>query len=302
MKIDVFAHVLLDNYYKKMLDIDPKLPIKFPFLNNPVLSDMDVRRKYWDQETKQVISYMNVNPEDYCDPDQSASLCRGANDELRQTVLDHPDMFVHAVGMLPMNNIKEAVKIVEEFSKDEVFAGVQLFTRHLGKSIADPSFEELFKAMDQCHTIVWLHPVFDLRKPDNNLVFSWEYELSQAMLQLVQAGYIRKYPHIRYIVHHAGGMVPFFAGRVERILKKEEAEDFKSFYVDTAILGNSKALELAVSYYGTDHVLFGTDAPLGILPAGATKEIKEAIDEMPLDQEDFSKIYEKNYFKILGDK
>lgn len=32
-KIDVFAHVLLPNFYQKMLSIDPELPKKIPFLN-----------------------------------------------------------------------------------------------------------------------------------------------------------------------------------------------------------------------------------------------------------------------------
>ena len=32
MKIDAFAHILTPNYYQKMLDIDPDIPDKYPFL------------------------------------------------------------------------------------------------------------------------------------------------------------------------------------------------------------------------------------------------------------------------------
>lgn len=60
-------------------------------------------------------------------------------------------------------------------------------------------------------------------------------------------------PNIKIIVHHAGAMIPFFAGRIDNIVK-DKKDDFKKFYVDTAILGNSKALELAIDYFGIDRV------------------------------------------------
>jgi predicted TIM-barrel fold metal-dependent hydrolase len=69
--------------------------------------------------------------------------------------------------------------------------------------------------------------------------------------------------------------------------------------VDPAILGNTPALELAVAYYGADHVLFGTDAPLGILPAGATAEISEAIEAMDLSEADKSAIFAGNYRRLV---
>ncbi|EFQ57531.1 hypothetical protein HMPREF9176_1427 [Streptococcus downei F0415] len=33
--------------------------------------------------------------------------------------------------------------------------------------------------------------------------------------------------------------------------------------MDTALLGNTKALELCLDYFGLDKVLFGTDGPSG---------------------------------------
>ena len=95
-------------------------------------------------------------------------------------------------------------------------------------------------------------------------------------------------------------MIPFFAGRVKNILPKEQAEDFKKFYVDTAILGNTLGLELALSYFGEDKVLYGTDAPLGIMPAGATKEIEDEINEMQVDENIKEKIYSKNIMKLIN--
>lgn len=299
-KIDVFAHVLLPNFYQKMLSIDPELPKKIPFINNEVLQNMEERKKHRVDGVKQIISYVNVNPEDYVDSNKSYELCKEANEELLDTLKTHTDIFYGGVAMIPMNNIDGAIDIMEQQVKpNKKLYGIQLFTRALGKSIADEEYEKIFETASKLGLIIWLHPVFDNRKPDNNIVFSWEYELSQAMMQIVEKGIFKKYPNLKIIVHHAGAMIPFFAGRIKYILGEEKEADFKKFYVDTALLGNTKALELAREYFGNDHIVFGTDAPLGIMPAGATKEIDDAINNMNITDADKEEIYSKNIERLL---
>ena len=81
-KLDLFAHVLLPNFYNKMLKINPNLPKDIPFINNEVLTDMKRRRETSIPGVKQIISYVNVNPEDYTDATTSYDLCKEANEEL----------------------------------------------------------------------------------------------------------------------------------------------------------------------------------------------------------------------------
>lgn len=300
-KIDVFAHVLLPKFYEKMLKIDANIPKDIPFINNEVLTDMKRRRETALSGVKQIISYVNVNPEDYVDGDRAYELCKEANEELIQTIRDNSDIFYGGVAMIPMNNIDGAIDIMEnQVLKNKELFGIQIFTRALGKSIAADEYLKIFEYASKYNLTIWMHPVFDNRKPDNNIVFSWEYELSQAMMDIVNAGIFQKYPNLKIIVHHAGAMVPFFAGRVKYILGLEKEKDFKKFYVDTAILGNPKALDLAAGYFGVDHLVFGTDAPLGIMPAGATKEILEAIDNMSITAEEKEKILNDNIVNIIG--
>ncbi len=257
--IDVFAHVLPPKFYQRMLAIEPQIPERAPFIKHPLLTKPSLRVKYLPADNYQVISAVNVNPEDYVDGKQAAELCRAGNDEIAD-IVDHNSHFVGGIAMLPMNNIDAAVAIIDELQASSVMMGAQIFTRALGKSIASPEFAPVFAAAAKNHVPLLLHPVFDPQKRDNNIVFSWEYELSNAMLQLVQAGIFTKYPQLKIIVHHAGGMVPFFAGRINHILPEGQAAAFHRFYVDTAILGNPAALQLTVDYFGSDHVLFGTDA------------------------------------------
>ncbi|MGT2716168.1 amidohydrolase family protein [Streptococcus respiraculi] len=300
MKIDVFAHVLLPRFYQKMLRLDPHLSDKMPFLQNPVLTDMKSRAQYQHKDTQQIISYVNVNPEDYVEADEALKLVQEANQELLETLQAHSEQFAGGVAMLALNHMDGSLEILEKFvTQNQNIVGVQLFSRHLGQSVAAPEFAPIFETCARLEIPIWLHPVFDARKPDNNIVFSWEYEQTQAMLEIVEAGYFRKYPNLKIIVHHAGAMVPYFAERIRHILPEEMVQDFKKFYVDTALLGNPKALELAVDYFGIEKVLFGTDAPLGILPAGPTKEIIAAIEAMALSTKEKQAIFADNWYRLL---
>lgn len=300
MKIDVFAHVLPAKFYEKILDIEPSLPERYPFIKHPLLTDIEKRVSFIKEGYKQVISNVNINPEDYVNSEQAAQLCHFGNQELESLVEKYPEKFHSAIAMLPMNNIEESLKIIDEVSKSSNFSGIQLFTRVLGKSLADEGFYPVLEAAARLNVPILLHPIFDERKPDNNIVFSWEYELSQTMLELVEAKIFKRLPDIKIIVHHAGAMIPFFAERINHILPADLAEDFKKFYVDTALLGNPKALELTVEYFGVDKVLFGTDAPLGIAPAGATEAITEAIYQLPFTDEEKLRIFSKNAEIVLN--
>lgn len=299
--IDSFAHILPKKYYQAVLKYDSSIPDKYPFINIPTLTNLGERLKYWPASNiKQVISFANINAEDFTEPVRAAHLAHEGNIELADMVASHSNYFESGVGMLALNNIEKSREELEWIAKNKYLVGAQIFTRHLGKSIANKEFEPIFEVAHKLGLPLWLHPVFDLRKPDNNLVFSWEYELSQAMLQLVQAQLFKKYPNIKIIVHHAGAMVPFFAGRIDHILPPELAADFKKFYVDTAILGNPPALNLALDYFGIDRVLFGTDAPFAVKPAGATDLILTAINKLNLDKAALEQLYSKNYKNLLS--
>ncbi|HAM86397.1 MAG TPA: 4-oxalomesaconate hydratase [Lactobacillus sp.] len=298
MKVDVFAHVLPPRFYQKMLSIEPALPQKFPFIKHPLLTAPNQRNQYLPEDVYQIISAVNVNPEDYVNSKAAAELCQVGNQEI-QSLVENNDRFIGGIAMLPMNNISAAVQIIEDIPHNSRLVGAQIFTRALGKSIADEQFHKIFKAANENKVPLLLHPVFDNRKPDNNIVFSWEYEISQAMMQIVQADIFVQFPNLKIIVHHAGGMIPFFAERINHILPPEQSQAFQRFYVDTALLGNPKAIELAISYFGVEHVLFGTDAPLGIAPAGATGEIIKAIREANLTSEQQTMIFSDNFNRLF---
>lgn len=301
-KFDVFAHVLPENLFDQLKKVDDNLITKNPYLKNNGLTNIKERTADLNPDVRQIISNVNLNPEDYLDAEKSSELCRSANDELVNLVHDNKDFYA-AVAMIPMNSISNAIEIIkDQISTKKDLVGIQLFTRALNKPLTSKEFEPIFEILNQLNIPIWLHPVFDETRHDNNITFSWEYELTQTMYDLVKKGYFQKYPNLKIIVHHAGAMIPFFSQRIKYTMSDIEYNDFKKFYVDTALLGNTKALELAVEFFGIEHVLFGTDAPFGIAPYGATNEIISAIDNMNISDKQKDLIYSNNFLNILNGK
>ena len=140
------------------------------------------------------------------------------------------------------------------------------------------------------------------------------------MARMVFSGLFDKFPGLKVITHHAGGMIPFFEGRVGpgwdqmgarttdrdlqqvlRDLKRPHLEYFKEFYADTASFGSTKAIEHAIDFFGEDRVMFASDAPFD--PEKGPMYIRETIrilDTLDISDEVRRKVYQDNAVKLLG--
>ena len=47
--------------------------------------------------------------------------------------------------------------------------GIQLFSKALGKSIASDEYLPIFEAVAKNDVVIFLHPVYDMSKNDNNI-------------------------------------------------------------------------------------------------------------------------------------
>ena len=67
-----------------------------------------------------------------------------------------------------------------------------------------------------------------------------------------------------------------------------------------SVNGSAPAIQCGISFYGADHVLFGTDCPFD--PEGGPMFIREtikALDKLPLKEGDRRKIYFGNAMRML---
>jgi aminocarboxymuconate-semialdehyde decarboxylase len=81
---------------------------------------------------------------------------------------------------------------------------------------------------------------------------------------------------------------------------RRPVEFFKMFYADTSVNGSRSATRCGLDFYGTDHVLFGTDCPFD--PEGGPlfiREVIKAIDGLKLKEDDRRKVYFGNAIRML---
>ena len=333
MKIDAFPHILPRRYFDRMIAAasGPASYMQKRTAGVPCLYDLDERFRVMDrfEGYVQVLTLSSPPVEALGEPALTRDLARLANDEMADLVRRYPDRFLGFAASLPMNDPDAAVREAERATSDLDALGVQIYTNVNGLPLDDPRFEPLFARMAELDRAIWVHPARTATMPDYPSenrskyelwwVFGWPYETAIFMSRLIFSGHLDRYPNLRILTHHAGGMVPHFAGRIgpgldqlgartpeedlgalARRLRKRPFDYYKMFYGDTALFGAEHALRCAIEFFGVDHMLFGSDMPFD--PEKGPQFIRETIanlDAIGLSAADRQRIDEQNARRVL---
>lgn len=327
LKIDAYAHIVPPKYGEALHRVAPKM-YEEQVLFSPPLYDLDSRFRIMDkyEPIKQVLTLGRIPVEHAAGPEKAVELAKLANDEMAELVAKYPDRFVAALTTLAMNNMDAAMEEIDRTIKDLKFRGVYLHTPVDEKPLDNTEFLPLYEKMTEYDLPVVIHPMRKVSHPDYltekeskyNMfsLFGWPYDTTSAMARLVFSGIMEKYPTLKVVTHHCGGMVPFYAERIrqftqlfysrragdaEPFFRKDIVDYFRMFYADTAIYGNTKALECGHEFFGPDHLVFGIDFPLGDTEHGDRnyRQTINAIEQMDITEEDKRKIYVDNARKIM---
>jgi predicted TIM-barrel fold metal-dependent hydrolase len=308
MKIDIFSHIMtgkyLSEYRKKVPAIDNEIEV----YTRPVV-DLQMRLGLMDRypDVLQVLTVAKVPLEKFVAPKDAVELARIANDELAELLVKYPNKFFGAAACLPMNDVDAALEEADRAIGKLGLQGVQIYSRIAGEPLDSQKFKPLYAKMAGYHLPIWLHPETNTALDMDRGIYSWPYETTAAMLRLVQCGTFYEFPDLKFIVHHAGAMVPFFAERLKWFARATKLfsqndpkiyEQMRNFYVDTALYGHTPALQCAYEYYGAGHMLFGTDAPLG--PRwGMIEGTIQSIERMPITDAEKELIFSGNAIEMF---
>jgi predicted TIM-barrel fold metal-dependent hydrolase len=150
--------------------------------------------------------------------------------------------------------------------------------------------------MEQLAVPLFLHPTTSIareRLPDYGLdfVIGYMFDTSVAALNLVFSGTVQRFPELRIVHPHLGGVLPYLAARVDFEYKapwtgNEEMEAppteyLRAFYTDT-VADNPAALRMALDFYGPERVLFGSDFPWW-RPDTGLEYVRAALDDAEAD-------------------
>jgi aminocarboxymuconate-semialdehyde decarboxylase len=295
MIIDAYTHLAPRSFLTKMDDMSATLRnITRRLLSVKELYDLDARFRAMDaiEDYRQVISLPNPSLEECTSPEVGRELARVANDELAELCANYPSRFAGFVAGISLNDVATALDEVDRTINQLGAVGVQIYTNIDGHPLDDPRFSPFFARMAKHDRPIWLHPTRTAAVRDYQTeaksryemwwCFGWPYDTSVAMARLVFSGLFDRHPDLKIITHHLGGMIPYFDGRVGpglevlgsrttdedyssvlSSLKRPHIDYFHMFYADTAMFGSMTALQCGLDFFGSDHVVFATDAPLG---------------------------------------
>jgi aminocarboxymuconate-semialdehyde decarboxylase len=327
MDIDIFPHILPEAYFKKIQETGPQgMLMAKRIANVKPLHDLDARLRIMDEYDgyAQVLTLGAPPIEVVAGPDASPDLAKLGNEEMAKLVAQRPDTFLGFVASLPMNNPDAAIKELERAIDELGATGVQLYTNANGRPLDLPDYEPIFAKMAEAKLPIWIHPTRTpaaaeyLEEPrsyyDMWWAFGWPFETSVAMGRIVFSGMFDRYPDLAIITHHMGAMIPYFEGRVgpglddlgQRSddpvdgaalarLKKRPEDYFRMFYGDTALFGAVAGMQCGLSFFGAEHVLFGTDMPF----VGQIRDTLEGIGKLGLSADDKHLIMEGNARRLL---
>jgi predicted TIM-barrel fold metal-dependent hydrolase len=133
-------------------------------------------------------------------------------------------------------------------------------------------------------------------------MFGWPYETTACMTRLIFSGVFDELPALKIITHHMGGMIPYFAGKInlgfrqiffgtpernptaeDAGLKHRPMDYYKMLYADTALNGEIAATRCGHAFFGTSSCLFATDAPFDAEQGyGLIRNTIKAVDALPI--------------------
>lgn len=328
MMIDIYAHILPIRY-KNLLNEKARGGYYLQAVDDSVTTLWDLEKwfRIMDnfKDVRQVLTLASPPVESVVDKRDAQYLSKIANDEMAHLLVKYPDRFVAAAACLPMNDMDSALKELDRAINELGLKGVQVFSPINDKPLDHPDFFPLYEQMSKYDLPIWIHPqrdrnFTDYRSEDHSRywifsMFGWPYETTAAMTRLVFSGVLQKYPNLKFITHHCGGMIPFFADRMEggqdfaevslkakfkKSLKNPPTEYFRMFYADTALYGATPSLMCGHAFFGPEHLLFGTDMPYD--SEGGLKYMKrtiEAVENMQISPKEKAMIFELNAKTIL---
>ncbi|HSM84994.1 MAG TPA: amidohydrolase family protein [Candidatus Limnocylindrales bacterium] len=244
------------------------------------------------------------------EPAAAVRLAKLVNDCFARVVADKKGKYV-ALATLPLCDPTASVAELRRCMEQLKFRGAMVFSNINGVALSDQRFWKLYEVADELGAIMHIHPTNPVGV--EAMLDYWLMPLvgflmdtTLAAAGLVFSGVPERFPRIRWVLGHLGGAVPYIAERFDRgyeafsecrkNIKRSPSSYLKDFYFDTVNF-DPRALELAVSFAGAEHVLAGSDFPHQI---GSIPKMLESLKDMRVSDEDRKKILGGNAKELLG--
>ena len=243
------------------------------------------------------------------DASQTRRLARACNEYGAKLVQEHPTRF----GFFAAVPLPDVAATLEEiaYAYDTLKAdGIGLLTSYGDTWLGHQAFRPVMEELNRRKAVVAVHPT--AANCCRNLEYapgvgpgSLEYgtDTTRAIMGVAFSGDAARFPDIRFIWSHAGGTVPFLAGRIEgasasarQALPNGFTAELKKFYYDLAGAANRGAIASLLQLVASTQIVFGTDFP----PGGTSAAVAKTLAELGMfGESDLKAIDRENALRLL---
>lgn len=249
--------------------------------------------------------------------DKAAEICSMSNNDNYALCKAYPKRFVN-ICIISLLDMRKAMKELERSINELDCRGVTIASNQKGRGLDSPEYFPLYAKLVEHDLPIFIHPThwksYPLAGDENWMMtlFGWPFDTTQAVWRLIFGGVLDRYPSLKIVMHHCGGMFPYFAQRVEKSFTTDEKTDLRNklprhiseywnnIYGDTALDGTAAAFPCGYAFFGPDRMMFGTDYPFG--PEEGADFIREnltGVKSMKIPAENMQKILGENARKLL---
>ncbi|MFN8511661.1 MAG: amidohydrolase family protein [Thermomicrobiales bacterium] len=210
------------------------------------------------------------------DRDTSNLAARLTNDYIADVCRAHPARF-RGLASLPWQHPADAIAELDRACDTLGLVGVITLANINGQSLTDPAFAPVWEAIDRRGLPVLVHPgtppgVEAMQMQEYNLVASVGFliDTTLALTRMIFDGFFDRYPRLKIIAPHAGGTLPYVAGRLDRCheqmpacraqISERPSTYLGRIYYD-AVCFSPDALELCLRVGGAQNLMYGSDYP-----------------------------------------
>jgi predicted TIM-barrel fold metal-dependent hydrolase len=241
----------------------------------------------------------------------AVAAARLINDSYAELARRYPGRFA-AVVSLPLPHIDAALREMERGLDQLGMLGVSLTCSCFDRSTAEAEFEPLYAEMNRRGTVLNYHPIQNgICSPMINdygftVSVGASLEDSAIVLHLIARRMAARYPRIRYVIPHVGGIIPMLLQRLDNQAPRQHPDlpeppsaTARRFYYDTVSHGSPAAILCAWKAFGAGHLVAGSDYPV-LLPFETYRRTFQYIREAGLPAEDVEAILHHNAQIVLG--
>jgi len=236
------------------------------------------------------------------------------NNSIAEVVKRYPERFIGA-AILPVDEPETMVTEFDRATEELGFKAISLATSFEGVYLDDDRFHPLYERAEASNTPLFVHPQtinpigFErVKDPLLTPVIEFVFDTTMCIGKLMTAGTLRRFPNLKFVFAHFGGVMPFIKERFDTVYKMLRgrnivkdlfalpSEYLKQIYVDTSGATSPSTLMSTLEMVGAEHTLWGSDYPSNPDVSASI----DAIEGLDIPAEDKKRILGANIERVLG--